>query len=218
MKAIVILSGGLDSTTLLYQCVKKGLDVEAMTFFYNQRHNREIEMASKTCQKLGVTQHIVNLSSLPAIQSALTDKNANIPHGHYEDETMKQTVVPNRNQVFLSIASMYAYSIQAELVAIGVHSGDHAIYPDCRKEFIMELEQVTNKGNAWFQPLRFYIPFIFLDKGDIVQKGIDLEVDFSLTQTCYEGTEKPCNECGSCVERRQAFAKNDIQDPLLVHC
>lgn len=212
-KAIVILSGGLDSTTLLYHVKKLKYKTFAISFFYGQRHKKELVMASKTCEKLGIEHRIINLSCIaPLIDgSALTGK-IKVPYGHYASKNMKKTVVPNRNMIMASIAIGWAVNIGADMIALGVHAGDHAIYPDCRGEFISKLHALAQVAN--YKPVFVYAPFLKLIKGAIVKQGLELGVDYSLTWTCYEGGKRPCGKCGSCVERAEAFSKNKTIDPL----
>ena len=142
-KAVVVLSGGMDSTTLLYKVKKEGFQVTALSFDYGQKHVKELEVAKQTCIELDISHEIINLAGIKQVMknSALTD-NIEVPEGHYNDENMKSTVVPNRNMIMVSIAIAEAVSIEAEAVYLGVHGGDHAIYPDCRKEFIEKLNEV----------------------------------------------------------------------------
>lgn len=170
-------------------------------------------MAKATCDKLGVEHTVVDITSLTSIlsNSALTSAEA-IPEGHYADETMKRTVVPNRNMIMASIAIGYAVNIGYEAIALGVHAGDHAIYPDCRPEFIHALEAISAIAN--YEPIGIYAPYIHTDKIGIVSDGLQLCVDFALTWTCYKGLDEPCGVCGSCVERKEAFVQNDAIDPL----
>jgi 7-cyano-7-deazaguanine synthase len=213
MKTVLVLSGGLDSTTLLYKLVNEGKEVFALPFDYGQRHKKELEMAEQSCLLLGVRHKIVDLTALTELisNSALTG-DIEVPEGHYEDENMKLTVVPNRNMIMASIAIGYAVNIGAQSVALGVHSGDHAIYPDCRPEFIEKLNEVSKISN--FDPIEIEAPFLYLDKGDIVGLGLELGVAYNLAWTCYVGSDKPCGKCGSCQERVEAFAKNNATDPL----
>lgn len=213
MKAVIILSGGVDSTTLLYKLVRENYEVYALSFNYGQRHNKELEMAKKTCEKLGVNHKIVDISSIKELLkgNALTD-NIEVPEGHYNKKNMKITVVPNRNMIFLSLAIAYAINIGVEKVYYAPHSGDHAIYPDCRPEFIETMKKVA-KLCDW-KKIEIETPFINIDKGDIVMLGKELGVDYSLTWSCYKGGEKPCGKCGTCIERKEAFEKAGIKDPL----
>ncbi len=213
-KAVVILSGGMDSTTLLYKVLADGYKVEALSFNYGQRHKKELRYASKTCKKLGVPHRIVDVSVINNLVqgSALTSKDISVPEGHYAQENMKLTVVPNRNMIMLALATGYAVSKDCNHVFFGAHAGDHAIYPDCRQEFVSALSAVTEIAN--YVPVTIHAPFLNLDKGDIAILGKELNVDYSLTWTCYKGKEKPCGKCGACVERKEAFDKAKTQDPI----
>jgi len=212
-KVLVILSGGLDSTTLLYDVRGQGFEVYALSFDYGQKHKRELEMAKKTCEKLNINHKIVNLDVLNELApSALTRDDWEVPHGHYADDNMKQTVVPNRNMVLLSLATSYAISIDAKKLCYGAHAGDHDIYPDCRKEFVDSMRE-SIKLCDW-SIVHLDAPYWDMDKGDIAVLGKKLGVDYNLTHTCYEGTEIACGECGACVERLEAFEKAGVEDPV----
>ena len=212
-KAIVILSGGMDSTTLLYQVIQEGYECEAISFDYNQKHKRELIAASLTCEYLKIPHRIISLSVLNEIApSALTREDWDIPEGHYADENMKQTVVPNRNMVMLSLATAFCIFKKARYLFYGVHSGDHAIYPDCRPDFYSYMQDAIMRSD-WHQVL-LRAPYVMKDKGDIAIIGKELNVDYGLTWTCYQGKEKACGKCGSCVERLEAFEKAGIDDPL----
>lgn len=218
-KAIVILSGGMDSTTLLYEIVKTSYkiniydDVHVLSFDYGQKHKKELECAKATCKKLGLKHKILNLNVLNEVApSALTRDDFEVPEGHYEAENMKQTVVPNRNMIMLSIAAAYAMSHKADKLFYGAHAGDHAIYPDCRKEFIDKMKDVISVAD-WHK-VELEAPYWNIDKGDIAIKGKELGVDYSLTWTCYRGKNKACGKCGACQERLEAFEKAGIKDPI----
>lgn len=214
-EAVVILSGGMDSTTLLYKIVKQyGADkVDALNFDYGQKHKKEMLLAEKTCSKLGVAYHKISLGILNDVApSALTRDDIEVPEGHYADENMKLTVVPNRNMVMLSIAAAYAMGIKAKKLYYGAHSGDHDIYPDCRVEFVQAMAKAIELAD-WHK-LELDAPFYGIDKGDIAVLGKELEVDYSLTTTCYKGKEKACGKCSSCIERILAFNKAGINDPI----
>jgi len=336
-KAIVILSGGLDSTTLLYDVISQGYEVEAISFNYNQKHKCELEKASATCKKLNIPHKIANIEVLnDLVPSALTRSNWDIPEGHYEGENMKQTVVNNRNPVMANLALAYALSIKANKIFLGIHAGDHRIYEDCREQALNALNETAyiwssdNRGrltpnwiasffeaqgcfshnnyrqmviptviitqkdksllqeikkffyergsisqqksgcydyrlqhqdcrlvinlmktygfqtkhkkeqfNKWYnqfhemferevetdnpaiggktyevQIITFEAPYLFKTKGDIVKKGLELGVDYSLTQTCYNGRERACGKCSSCQERLEAFTQNNAIDPI----
>ena len=210
-KVVVILSGGMDSTTLLYDVVNQGYEVYTLSFDYNQRHSKELYYAEKTCRKLNIPHKIVDLNVLNQLApSSLTRDDWDVPEGHYEDENMKQTVVPNRNMVMLSLATSYAISLDAKKLFYGAHAGDHSIYPDCRKEFIDKMKEVI-KICDW-KEVELSAPYWDIDKGDIVSIGLKLNVPYEDTWTCYKGLELACGKCGACQERIEAFKKNDIQD------
>lgn len=202
--AVLILSGGLDSTTLLYDLIDQGHDVHAVTFHYGQRHKKEIQCAEATCKRLGINQTVVPILSFKEIaySSSLTGSEP-IPEGHYTDQTMKSTVVHNRNMVLLSFAAAFALNIGASRLYYGAHSGDHTIYPDCRPEFVDAMKKAFLICD--WEPLELEAPYLSLNKGDIVKKGLDLGVDYSLTWTCYKGEDLACGKCGSCSERLEAF-------------
>jgi len=216
-KAIAVLSGGLDSTTAMHLAMHNN-DAEiigAISFFYGQKHSIELERAKATCKELGIDHKIVDLFCLSDIlDSALTSKDQEVPKGHYEEENMKQTVVPNRNMIMTSIAAGYAMSKKADYVILGVHQGDHAIYPDCRPEFIEALDKVIQIAD-WHK-VEILAPVLKCDKTDIVNAAISIGVNFLNTWTCYDPQdgEKPCGTCGSCTERSEAFLKNGMKDPL----
>lgn len=212
-KAVIIFSGGIDSTTLLYDILNQGFEVHALTFYYHQKHCKEIDCARNICAKLQIPHKILDLTILNDIApSSLTRDNWVIPIGNYNDESMKQTVVPNRNMVMLSIAGSFAIGIGAPSLFYGAHSGDHTIYPDCRPVFVNAM-QIAFHVCDW-QDLLLYVPFLHLSKADIITRGIKLGVPYEMTWTCYKGGEKPCGECGSCSERKRAFQEVGVSDPL----
>ena len=212
-KVVLILSGGVDSTTLLYWLINQNYEVKTLSFNYGQKHTKELEMAKRTCIKIGVDNKVIDLSNLKwVLSSALTDDNWKIPEGDYKDEVMKQTVVPNRNMIMLSIAMGYAISLKFNKVAYGAHSGDHAIYPDCRPIFIQKIKELARVVD--YEPVEIIDPFINKTKSDIVKIGTKLGVDYSLTWSCYKGKNKACGKCGTCVERLEAFKSNNLIDPI----
>lgn len=205
MKVVVLLSGGMDSTTLLHEMLNCNHEVAAISFNYGQRHNKELEYAKKTCEKLDVEHKIVDISVFNELidQSALTG-DIPVPHGHYEEETMKQTVVPNRNMMLISMAVAWAVNKGYDSVAYAAHGGDHAIYPDCRPGFFFYMDRAINEGN--YGNIHLKAPYMMIDKTDIAEIGLELGIDYDKeTWTCYEGGEEPCGECGSCVERNEAL-------------
>jgi len=213
MKAVLILSGGMDSTTLLYDLIGQGFEVSAITFNYDQKHKKEILCAQKTCAKLSVSHKVISLSVLNDLApSSLTRADWSVPEGHYAEETMKQTVVPNRNMVFLSLAASYAIGTGAGHLFYAAHAGDHAIYPDCRPVFVSAMTTAFHLCD--WNDLVLQVPYLFLSKGDIAKKGIGLEVDYADTWSCYKGGERPCGKCGACTERLEAFRDAGATDPL----
>lgn len=212
-KVVVIYSGGMDSYTVLNHALRQGFEVYALTFDYGQRHVKEIEYAQKACAELNVHHKIVDISAINSIiaGSSLTD-DIEVPEGHYEAENMKQTVVPNRNMILLSLAVGYAVSLEATKVFYGAHSGDHAIYPDCRPEFVKKMQDVCAIAN--YEAVDITVPYLNVDKIAILEDGLKMGLDYSNTWTCYNGREKACGNCGACQERLEAFEKNNATDPL----
>ncbi|MBA6398357.1 7-cyano-7-deazaguanine synthase QueC [Colwellia sp. BRX10-4] len=212
-KVVVIYSGGMDSFTVLNRALHDGKEVFALTFDYGQRHVKEIEFASTVCQSLDVNHKIIDISSINQLLagSSLTD-NIDIPEGHYEAESMKSTVVPNRNMILLSLAVGYAVSVGASQVYYGAHSGDHAIYPDCRPEFVMKMNEVCKIAN--YESVEIFSPYLTVTKSDILTDGLRMGLSYNNTWTCYNGREKACGKCGACQERLEAFSDNNVTDPL----
>ncbi|MDC0661060.1 7-cyano-7-deazaguanine synthase QueC [Marinobacter sp. SS21] len=210
---VVIYSGGMDSFTLLHKAIAEGHRVHALSFDYGQRHVRELECASLVCRELAIPHKVIDIRALNAVMagSALTGDLA-VPEGHYEEDSMKTTVVPNRNMILLSLATGYAVTVAAQAVWFGAHGGDHAIYPDCRPEFVEKMDAVCRIAN--YQPVAIAAPFIRASKAEILGEGLALGLEYSQTWTCYNGRAKACGRCGSCVERREAFAAHGLRDPL----
>ncbi|HUH78684.1 MAG TPA: 7-cyano-7-deazaguanine synthase QueC [Methanoregula sp.] len=212
-QAVIILSGGMDSTTLLYDLIRQGYGVHAVTFDYRQKHRKEIDCAKATCGRLRVPHRIIDAGFLNDIApSSLTRADWQVPAGGYADETMKQTVVPNRNMVLLSIAAAYAIGTGARRLFYGAHAGDHTIYPDCRPAFVSAMATAFHLCD--WNDVILEVPYLYLTKADIVKKGLSLGVDYSMTWTCYAGGEKSCGKCGSCDERLAAFREAGAVDPL----
>lgn len=215
MKTILILSGGMDSATLLYDLLYAGDSVEAIGVNYKQRHGKELTCAAELCNALGVRFDVLDLSSLSAFLtgSSQSDPNVPVPFGKYDEPSMKLTVVPNRNMSMLAAAGGIAIARKANRLAYGAHAGDHTIYPDCRPEFVQAMGQAF--AICDWHSLDLYAPYIDMTKGDICKRGVELQVPYEKTWTCYVGGEKPCGKCGSCTERAEAFEFADIPDPLL---
>lgn len=212
-RSVVLLSGGLDSTVLLYHLKSLSVEPIALSVNYGQRHARELEAAASIARMIGAPHTIADLSSISPLLggSALTSDTIPVPLGHYEDETMKQTVVPNRNMIFLALATAFAISSKCDSVAYAAHSGDHAIYPDCRKDFADAMEAAVSLCD--WTPICLMRPFVNMTKADVVRKGHDLDVPFRETWSCYQGHTIHCGECGTCVERREAFVLAGVPDP-----
>ena len=204
MKTILVYSGGMDSTTLLYKLLADGDKVLCLSFNYGQRHKKELLSAEKICRKLKVPHKVVDISAMKSLMagSALTS-NIKVPEGHYQAKNMKATVVPNRNMIFLSLAIALAVSEKFDRVAIAVHAGDHAIYPDCRPEFIKKMNAVSCIAN--YEKIEIYAPFLNRTKGEIAKLGKKLKVPFGETWTCYKLLAKSCGKFGECVEREEAL-------------
>lgn len=211
------MSGGIDSTTLVYSSIDQGYEVECLTILYGQRHRREADSARRITEALGVPHKLLDLSPLGGILSgsALTDANVDVPEvpetaEHYD--TLKTTIVPNRNAIFLSIAVGYAVSVGAENVFFGAHSSDRGVYPDCREEFVETFQ--TSERLATDEPdLNILAPFVGMDKADIVRLGGRLGVPFGETWSCYKGGALHCGVCSSCRERKRAFVEANVPDP-----
>lgn len=216
-KAIAIVSGGLDSVTLAYLLKSKGYELHMLSFDYGQRHSKELDFARICAERLNARCTEVDLSGLRVLLkgSALTEDTIDVPEGHYAEPNMAITVVPNRNAIMLSIAYGAAVVEQADIVAAGFHGGDHFIYPDCRPEFVEAFDIMERHAVEGFAKanLQLYTPFVNIGKHDIVALGARLNVPFNETWSCYKGGERHCGTCGTCVERREAFAFAHVTDP-----
>lgn len=218
MKTIAIVSGGMDSVTLAHLIAKRSQGaLHVVSFDYGQRHKKELEYAGFCASYLNAQHSVVDLRDVTRLLkgSALTDGAVGVPEGHYTDASMKSTVVPNRNAIMLSIAYAVAVAERASIVATAVHAGDHPIYPDCRPAFIKSfesMEKIATEGHA--DPnLCLYAPFVMQSKADIVRLGTELHVPYELTWSCYNGRDKHCGKCGTCVERKEAFQLAGVPDP-----
>jgi 7-cyano-7-deazaguanine synthase len=213
MKALVLFSGGLDSTVLASQLKAEGAETRLLSIDYGQRHARELKRAEQIAQALELPDQVLRLPDLGPFLggSSLTDAKVELPEGHYAEESMKATVVPNRNMILLALAGGHALSIGFDTIAYAAHAGDHTIYPDCRPEFADAME--TALGLADWEKLSLHRPFVHLSKTDLVKKGAELDAPLHLTWSCYAGREIHCGKCGTCVERKEAFALAKIPDP-----
>lgn len=215
-KAVVIASGGLDSAVLASACAER-YDVLMLGFDYGQRHRKELEHMRRMAALLGQRAQVVELAALTQDLggSALTDAAIPVPDGHYAEDSMRATVVPNRNMIMLAIAGGFAVAQGAALVAIGVHAGDHFIYPDCRPPFIDAARAALVLGNDGFAVSGFSLeaPFLHMTKAEIVGLGAALGVPFEQTWSCYKGGAIHCGTCGTCVERIEAFRLAGVEDP-----
>ncbi|MBI2863869.1 MAG: 7-cyano-7-deazaguanine synthase QueC [Chloroflexi bacterium] len=215
-RAVVVFSGGLDSTTALYKAIADGYEAHAVSFDYGQKHRKELEQAAKIARGLGVDHRVVDITAITGLisNSALTS-DKEVPEGHYAADNMKATVVPNRNMIMASIAIGYAVNVDAKAVYLGVHGGDHFIYPDCRPEFVRLLVSIALVANEGFIDPGFEIitPFLNSSKADIVREGAALGAPLELTWSCYKGGARHCGRCGTCVERKEAFLLAGLADP-----
>ncbi|NBJ13895.1 7-cyano-7-deazaguanine synthase QueC [Microvirga arsenatis] len=216
MKTLVICSGGLDSVTLAHKVAAEQSLTRLVSFDYGQRHRKELDSARACAVRLGVPHDIVDISPVGRLLtgSALTSGEA-VPEGHYAEDTMRVTVVPNRNAIMLTIAFGVAAAGQAEAVAAAVHGGDHFIYPDCRPDFVNAFEAMQRHALEGLARIALYTPFVRQGKADIVGEGARLGVPFAETWSCYQGGERHCGRCGTCVERREAFHLAAVNDPTL---
>lgn len=214
--ALVCLSGGMDSATVALQAMKAGNEVVGVHFQYGSKHNKyELHSASELALHYHITLWELDLSEVFKLMngSALMQDGDEIPEGHYEDENMKQTVVPGRNLVMAAVLGALAMGVGAEYIYLGIHSGDHAIYPDCRPEFFSAMKDAILAATNEFVTLR--APFLNMDKGQILELGTRMGVPYGLTRTCYKDQPTPCGKCGACVERAEAFEKLGLADPAI---
>lgn len=226
--SLVSLSGGLDSTVLLARMIKTFKEfpvsvfdpkkILAVTFCYESKHNPyELAAASRVAHHFGVEHSIVNVCSMldPAKASSLLSPDVKIPEGHYQEESMRSTVVPGRNLFFASVLASMAESYGARSIYMGVHSGDHFIYPDCRPEFFWNLYSTILASTDG--RVRIMAPLIDMNKISVLQSGLALQAPLHLTRTCYTDQEIACGKCGSCQERLEAFAHFSLPDPIKYH-
>lgn len=217
-KTVAIVSGGMDSVALAYHLADKGHEVHLVSVDYGQRHRKEMDFAALAASRLEARHSIVDLSSITKLiaSSSLTG-DIDVPDGHYAEETMRATVVPNRNMMMLSVATAIAISENADYVATGVHGGDHYIYPDCRPEFVTACSAAAQIGMVTMSDnfKGIVAPFVHHDKAWIAGEGTRLGVPWNDTWSCYKGGDVHCGRCGTCVERAEAFWLAGVDDPTV---
>lgn len=213
--AVLAFSGGMDSTTLAahYHATRHRLLL--LSFNYGQRHIRELDAARTLATHYAAEHHIIDLATVSALMpgSALTDPTIPVPDGHYAEDTMRSTVVPNRNAIMVNIAAGIASARTAAVVAIGIHAGDHTIYPDCRPEFLTALQTTITTALTGFHTPRIEAPFLHITKTDIARLAHQLGAPLALSWSCYKGAALHCGTCGTCTERREAFTDANLTDP-----
>ena len=208
--SLIVVSGGMDSITLLYDM--KDRIAMGVSFDYGSNHNaREIPYAEMHCKRLGIKHITIKLDFMHQyFKSSLLEGADAIPEGHYDEENMKSTVVPFRNGIMLAIATGLAESNGLKNVMLANHAGDHAIYPDCRPEFVEAMGRATEAGT--YDGIRVLAPYTNITKTDIARRGKELGIDYTETWSCYKGGQKHCGKCGTCTERREALAEAGIED------
>ena len=216
METIVICSGGLDSVSLAHKVAAEHTLHSLVSFDYGQRHKKELDYAAACAVRLNVPHKIIDIRAIgdSLTGSALTD-DIDVPDGHYEEESMKVTVVPNRNAIMLAIAFGVAAAQKADAVAAAVHGGDHFIYPDCRPDFIDAFQTMQKHALDGYADVKLYTPYVNGSKADIVTDGAAHNTPFADTWSCYKGGENHCGRCGTCVERREAFHLAGVCDPTV---
>ena len=208
--AVIVLSGGMDSVTLLHEF--KDIIALAVTFNYGSNHNkREIEYAKLHCQRLGIKHIIIPLDFMHTyFKSSLLEGADAIPEGHYADSNMKSTVVPFRNGIMLAIACGIDESNKLTRVLIANHAGDHTIYPDCRQQFIDAMSAAMTNGT--YEGVHIFAPYTNITKANIAQRGARIGINYAETYSCYKGGANHCGKCGTCIERREALAEAGVTD------
>jgi 7-cyano-7-deazaguanine synthase len=216
MNSLIILSGGMDSTTALAYSKNKGLNISnAVHFQYGSKHNAKELIAAHEISKIyKLKLRVISLEFINQLfKSDLLKSGSDVPEGHYEDPSMKRTVVPFRNGIMLSIASGLAESLDADSVILGNHAGDHAIYPDCREDFVTAMGSAIALGT--YKKIKLESPFVKMSKSEIVALGSLINVPYEHTWSCYKGGQKHCGKCGTCYERIEAFQKAGVKDPTV---
>ena len=211
--SIIVLSGGLDSTTMLYEY--KDRIRMAVSFHYGSNHNdKELACAKLHCERLGIPHLIIPLSFMAEyFESSLLQGAEAIPEGHYDDENMKSTVVPFRNGIMLAVAAGLAETHHLKYVMLANHSGDHAIYPDCRPAFVDAMSAAIEAGT--YDGIRIFASYTNITKADIARHGKELGINYAETWSCYKGGEHHCGKCGTCTERIEALRDAGIDDPTI---
>lgn len=217
-KAVVLLSGGLDSTVTLAQAIDDGNEVYALSFRYGQRHGRELMAAADVCRHYGVPHTIIDIN-LSSFRSALTNPDIDVPENRPEisEKEIPITYVPARNTIFLSVAAGLCESIGADLIYIGANIIDYSGYPDCRPDFFSAFEEMLRRGTkagVEGNPIRIMTPILKESKADIVRLGKKLNAPLALTWSCYEGKEKACGKCDSCILRLRGFREAGYKDEI----
>jgi 7-cyano-7-deazaguanine synthase len=216
-KAVCLLSGGLDSSTVIYHAKNQGYEVHALSFDYGQRHSKEMEAAKKIASSVGTKEHkIIKIDLTQIGGSALTDQSIDIPTDRTDEEIASEipvTYVPMRNTIFLALAAAYAEIIGADTIFTGMNVIDYSGYPDCRPEYIEAMEKAINLGSK-ARNFKIKTPIIRMDKREIIQLGTKLGVPYELTWSCYKGGEKACGECESCKFRKKGFEEAGLIDPI----
>lgn len=213
-KAIVCLSGGMDSTTLLYEAMAQGYRVYPVSFDYNQRHRVELESAANIVARLGLTHKILKIDLGQIGGSVLTDLKRDVPA--QAERQQHSTVVPLRNTLFCTLAASYGEVLEVDEIFYGPVKEDFLAYRDCRRPFFDSLEQTLSLGSSEERQVKIHTPFVDLYKAQVLKRGFELGVPYELTHTCYKGQRPPCGECDACRERLDAFAQLGISDPLMV--
>ncbi len=210
---VLIYSGGIDSTTMLYEYQDR--IAIALSFDYGSNHNKnELPLARKNCERLGIKNVVINLDFIGKLfHSSLLEGADKIPEGNYNDANMHSTVVPFRNGIMLSIAAGLAESEGLRYIMMANHAGDHTIYPDCRPEFVAGMNEAVKQGT--FEHIQLWAPYTGLTKTDIVKRGAQLGIDYADTWSCYKGGDVHCGKCGTCMERKEAFLQAGIPDPTI---
>ncbi|MFH1507905.1 MAG: 7-cyano-7-deazaguanine synthase QueC [Candidatus Omnitrophota bacterium] len=215
-RGVILLSGGMDSATLLYLAKRSGYDATCLIFDYGQRHRKEITAAQRIARRAGCNAHLVKIN-LPWKGSTLLDKKVKLPKGDIHSRSIPSTYVPARNIIFLSFALSCAEAINARAIFIGAHTEDYSGYPDCRKEFFSAFEEVVKKGTkagSKDKGIAIEVPLINSSKKEIVWLANSLKVPLELTWSCYQGARLPCGKCDSCLYRAKGFLEAGLKDPL----